>query len=378
VDAQEPKLEWAKLQQDRELKDRELTLKEKELELQQRQGSLAKWSTPAVAAIIAGLIGYIGTLISSHQSRQLEREKQESTLILEVIKTTGTAEERERQTAANLVFFADAGLITSIKSVELEKLRVKAQGAGPSLPAPQGVEFKKSSVLTSALQSKLQAALLDYQAWLGRIGYNPGQAGAPAIVRVDEETRDNAYFDNESVVLGVNLAGDPEYLLSEYTWYILKQSNRSEFDAVWQSAASEFQGFAYGLKFYFTCSYLNDPRVGKNYYVLVKSGNDSGKKPYLFNLADFRAFEPGNSDASEPHKLGEVWGGAFWEVRNALSPEKADRIILDAWKRLQPTKRASGMAHMFVEEIVKASKIVVPDLDPQMVRQAFTKRKLGN
>jgi hypothetical protein len=91
----QPQLEWAKLQQDRELKERELGLKEKEIELQQRQGSLARWSTPAVAAIIAGLIGYVGTLISSFQNRQLEREKQESTLILEVIKTSGTAEERE-------------------------------------------------------------------------------------------------------------------------------------------------------------------------------------------------------------------------------------------------------------------------------------------
>jgi hypothetical protein len=170
--------------------------------------------TPVVAAIIVGLVGYVGTLISSYQNRQLKREKQEGTLILEVIKTTGTVEEKERQTAANLVFLADAGLITSIKSSELEKLRVKAQGAVPSLPAPQGVEFKKSLALTSALQLKLQSALRDYQAWLVGIGYDPGQAQGPAIVRVDEEIRDNAYFDNENVVLGVNLAGDPEYLLS--------------------------------------------------------------------------------------------------------------------------------------------------------------------
>jgi hypothetical protein len=92
----QPKLEWAKLQQDKELKERELRLKEREIELQQRQGALAKWSTPAVVAIIAGLIGYVGTLISSFQNRQLERDKQESTLLLEVIKTSGTAEERER------------------------------------------------------------------------------------------------------------------------------------------------------------------------------------------------------------------------------------------------------------------------------------------
>src|SRR5262249_50034567 len=97
-------LERAKLRQERELKEKELALKEKELEIQDKQPWQGRWSTPAVVAIVAGLIGYSGTLISSYQNRQLEREKQEGTLILEAIKTTGTAAEKERQTAANLVF----------------------------------------------------------------------------------------------------------------------------------------------------------------------------------------------------------------------------------------------------------------------------------
>jgi hypothetical protein len=125
------------------------------------------------------------------------------------------------------------------------------------------------------------------------------------------------------------LAGDPEYLLSEYTWYILKQLNRSEFDAMWSSAAAQFKGFAQGLKFYFTCSYLNDPRIGKNYYALVGGEDDRGKKQYLFNLAEFRAFDKAAGPAAlEPHELGEIWGGALWGVRKALGQDKADRIIL--------------------------------------------------
>jgi hypothetical protein len=123
--------------------------------------------------------------------------------------------------------------------------------------------------------------------------------------------------------LGFNLAGDPEYLLSEYTWYVLKQSNRAEFDALWQSPANEFQGFAYGLKFYFTCSYFNDPRIGKNYYALIKSGNDSGGKPYLFNLAEFRARAPSSVDTSEAHKLGEIWGGAFLGDEECCQPRQS-------------------------------------------------------
>ena len=173
----------AKLAQERDLNERELVLKERELALHRGQGWRERLSSPAVVAIVAGLIGYIGTLISSYQNRQLERDKQEATLILEAIKTAGTAEEKERQTAANLVFLADAGLITTIKAAQMEKLRVKAQGAGPSLPAPQGVDFKHSSSLTGDLQATLEAALRDYQVSLARIGYDAAQARERVTVR---------------------------------------------------------------------------------------------------------------------------------------------------------------------------------------------------
>jgi hypothetical protein len=371
-------LERARLLQERHLREKELALKEKELDIQHKQGWQARWSTPAVVAIVAGLIGYVGTLISSYQNRQLEREKQEGTLILEAIKTTGTAEEKGRQTAANLVFLADAGLITSINKVELEKLRVKAQGAGPSLPAPQGIEFKPSSSLTSELQSKLQSALSGYQAWLARLGYNPGQGRDRVGVRVDETLRDNAYFDNQSVVLGVNLARDPEYVLSEYTWYVLKQANPRGFQALWDSSANQFQAFSQGLKFYFTCSYLNDPYVGKNFYSLADLSPTGPKREYLFNLAEFRAFDKGGDQAlMEPHKLGEVWGGAFWELRTKFGQEKTDRLIFEAWKRLRPVAGEVEKPKFFVNAIIQTSTAAGNEEDAPTIREAFERRNLN-
>jgi len=86
------------------LRDKELQLREKEIALQDRHGWLAQWNTPVLAAIVAGLVGYIGTLISSSQNRRLERDKQEGVLVLEALKTQGSPAEREKQAAANLVF----------------------------------------------------------------------------------------------------------------------------------------------------------------------------------------------------------------------------------------------------------------------------------
>jgi hypothetical protein len=211
-------LERIRLAQERELKERELDLKQRELDLQDKS---AKWSTPIILAIVAGFIGYAGTFFSGQQNISLEREKQEATLILEAIKTSGNAADKERQTAANLVFFADAGLIKSIRKAELDKLRVKAQNAIPSLPVQKGaVEFDPS--ITASLQTKLQSALADYQRFFSGIGYASNQAKDQVTVRIDQKDPDNASFDNRNIVLGSNLAGDPEYMISEYTWYVLR------------------------------------------------------------------------------------------------------------------------------------------------------------
>jgi hypothetical protein len=368
-------LELAKLNQERELKEKELALRGQELEFQRQQTGRARWSTPAVVAIVAGLIGYAGTLLSSWQGRQLEREKNEATLILEAIKTGGTADEKARQTAANLIFLADAGLISSIKPAEVERLRVKAGGAGPSLPAPQGVvDFKRSTSLTEDLQSKLQVALREYEASLVKAGYDAGQAKERVTVRVDEEQRDNAFFDNENVVLGVNLARDPEYALSEYTWYVLKQANRRAFDTLWKSTAPQFNGYAYGMKYYFVCSHLNEPYVGKNYQSLVGGPAKDRSKPYLFNLDQFRRFDGSKgADALEPHNLGEVWGGAFWELRKSLGREKVDRFLLAAWKEIDTSSGSLNKPKFFVDAIVTASGV---DQDAEIIRQAFVRRGL--
>ena len=148
-----------------EFRDKELHLREKELSIQKESGILAQWNTPIVAAIVAGLVGYIGTLISSSQNRRLERDKQEGLLVLEALKTQGSLSEREKQAAANLVFFAEAGLI-SINNAQLKTLRTKSQGAGPALSVAQGVEFKSSAHLNQDLKTRLQGALAGYQSAL--------------------------------------------------------------------------------------------------------------------------------------------------------------------------------------------------------------------
>jgi hypothetical protein len=371
MEASTDDLDWLRLKQERELKERELALRERELEIQRK--SRTPWSTPVVVALVGGVVGYMGTLISSCQTRQLERDKQQGTLILEAIRTVGTGSEKEKQTAANLVFLADNGLITTIRAAELEKLRKKAEGAGPSLPAVQGVEFQRSGLLTADLQSRLQTALASYQSYLARIGYVA--SGEPISVRIDEEHPDNAFFDKSAIVIGRSLATDSEYALSEYTWAVLKQSNQAAFDTFWDNPGIHAQGFVQGLKFYLPCSHLNDPYVGRNFHALTGGRHGVGNRNYLFNLSELRRFDANSTAGREPHNLGEVWGAALWELRMKLGQDNADRLVMQTWKGLKGTPADFGRPSFYIDAIA-ANAAAMKVASSVEIRQPFLKRGL--
>jgi hypothetical protein len=393
--AQEFDLKKQELEDQRERQTQELNLKKQEFELQRQQSWFSRWNTPAVAAIVAGLLGYIGTLISGCESRQqerdkyeatlaVERQKQEGTLILNMIKTEGTQDEREKRAAANLVFLADASLVKSIPEERLKNLRAKAGTTGPALsvaasvPVVQGVDFRPSGALTASMQATLQKDMLSYQAYLARLGYDPGKAKDQVIVRVEDNLFDNAYFDNSSVVVSANLARDSEYVLSEYTWYVLKQMNPEAFRTLWESqaAVTQFRGFSQGLKFYFTCSYLNEPLVGKSFYSLSRTVTPSSFQKYLFNLNQLRKFKKTDNSDEEEHKLGEIWGSGFWELRKKLGQGKADQIVMSAWKQLKPVEADLNKPSFFLKLLVQAGKSTGSDSDSQVIRQAFEEREL--
>ncbi len=146
--SQEKELKVLELEHAEKLKELELAhekdLKIKELENQNVQLLKGQWTGPVFAAVLAGVIGIGSTFLSGYQTREIERQKQEGTILLEAIKTTDTGTNKEQQTAANLVFFADAGLV-NIPKEKLETLRTKADGALPSLSAGNSVNQPKEN-----------------------------------------------------------------------------------------------------------------------------------------------------------------------------------------------------------------------------------------
>lgn len=139
----------------------EIRLKRVELKIQKQQfetGKKGPWAwvqTPIGAGIIVALVGLFGTVYNGYQSNLIEKSKQESSLILEAIKTGGKGEEKEKETAANLILLIDAGLIGLPKG-NIERLREIAGNSLPSLPpAKSNIDNIPTPSLTSDLLSRV-------------------------------------------------------------------------------------------------------------------------------------------------------------------------------------------------------------------------------
>jgi len=160
----------------------DLDLRLKEMDVEEKRSKLdamkcewgrtvpwwSNWNNPVALAVLAAIIGYLGTLLTWSLANQSESDKQEAarkseanrhvqtlaieeakqkaterleqqrlqgTLILDAIKTEGT--EKTKRAAINLLLLADAKLVT-FEPAALEKLDKWSRGeggVGPGLPS---------------------------------------------------------------------------------------------------------------------------------------------------------------------------------------------------------------------------------------------------
>lgn len=388
-----PDLEREKFLHERELTSRELKLKEdalahrreqaaltvafkdRELDLRHRHMRFNRWSAPVVVAMLGGLIALIGGLYTSCENRRLERTRQESNLVLEAIKTGGTNEQKDVQTAANLVFLTDAGLITSIPTSHVNTLRDKANGAGPSLPAPQLASQTMLSAEIEALHARLQESVSEYKAYLQKIGFDLGEGKDPISINIDPEYPEHARFtDNRVIVVGIDLARNEDYTIAEYTWHALHKSNPDAYAILSHRKSYYLKSFGQGLKLYLTCSYLDRPQFGRIIDSATPSGSESATGA-LVDLHDFVVHVGGvPADSLTPYKLGPIWAAAFWELREDIGQAEADRLLVAAWQNFKLTAGDSENMGTYVKFVLDTA--ASRHHDPLKVRRPFERRRL--
>jgi hypothetical protein len=124
---------------ERNFRERELVVKEGELELHCKDQASSGWRNPLVVAILAATAAAAGNavvaVVNGRLQRDLEAQKSEQTRILEMIKT-GDPD----KAADNLDFLLKTGLIDdSDRAQKIQHfLDSRTPGSGPSLPTASG------------------------------------------------------------------------------------------------------------------------------------------------------------------------------------------------------------------------------------------------
>ena len=347
---------------ERERTEREAQWKERELALRERQAVASKWTTPIATAVAAGLLGLLGTLWNGFQNLNIERKKQEGTLILEAIKT-GTG--KPDLAAANLLFLDGAGLI-ALNAQQRSRLQKEAGTSEPvpSLPATlDRVTFESSPDLTPDLEESVTRSIEAYQKFLTGLGYKP--KGRPIGFSIDA-SMDNMFYDAEQrrIVAGPKFARDTDAVLNQFTLYVL-------LDVVGTAvgAKAELSGLAVGLPDYLVASYSGDPRIGE----VAVAGDPRRTKPYLRNLENSLRFSALAGDA-EPHLIGETWGGALWDLRKRLGQAVTDRLVFTAWTRIGADQRVDRNGRFFVDLLLEADSALNEGRNRQAITEVFKSR----
>lgn len=354
-DQPETSLEWQKV---RLLWD--------EYAIKREESRRLRWSTPLIVAIIgaslAGAANVVVTAVSGVLERGTEKEKAEDARILEMIKTGDN-----RAATANLKFLLETGLIEDgEKARKIGTYLQSHPDDGPFLPAPSDrYTLSASSLLTPTSGRSLQKGLDDYIAYIDKLGFPEGER--KVTLRISDESHMLAgwrsYFDKASneIVINESLAQDPDIYRREYSHYILLRD--------WKEKTIVGAGVLESdLVDYFVCSFSNRPEFG-----LIAAKSIDGASRFIRTLKNNAAYR-----ASPERGLGiqsdEVWGGLFWNIRDAVGQENADNILAQTWRLLSPSTSSADVAAEFTRKLVATANQVLPVESANIVQNIMKER----
>lgn len=153
-------LDELKEQHDYDLRKREIELKRSD------SGWLARLFTPLTTTILAGIVtvagSVVGTLMQGRSTLDLERQKEQSELILKMV---GVPDQKQART--NLDFLADSGLLDENVADRLRKTKTT-----PVIPPPETLTPSNSKAFEAVRNNDDAIDLV--VAWEG--GFTPGSS----------------------------------------------------------------------------------------------------------------------------------------------------------------------------------------------------------
>jgi hypothetical protein len=178
--------------------------------------------------------------------------------------------------------------------------------------------------LAPELETKLGAVLERFHAYLADLGLSVGQV---PMVRMEQMDTPNAYYVENQIVLSKELADDPDVVCREYSHHVLMGVVAQDI-----RGAPAAMGVESGLADYLPCSFKDNPLFGpravKAYAALSPS---FAGRTAIRNLENRRRFDDVPAGAPD-QDVGEIWGGALWELRTLIGRTEADKLAVAAWK----------------------------------------------
>ena len=230
----------------------------------------------------------------------------------------------------------------------------------------RAVKFKPSASLTPELKQNLGRVFGKYYAYLKDVGF-PLSKDAPTAF-VDPSQREQAYYQpppvNE-IVLSPDFAQVEDAGLREYTFYALNVVKPGLFEIA--------SGLQSGLADYFPCSFSGRSEFSKEIFEELAKRYPGSRLPPrdLDNHRSFAEIHPGQT---EYHEEGNVWGGAFRQVRKSIGQAATDRLLFAAWKNFQASGSLDLM--MFPRELLKQDAALYGGVHTQQIQSVFEQRGL--
>src|SRR5262249_40826848 len=139
---------------------------------------------------------------------------------------------------------------------------------------------------------------------------------------------------------------------------------------------------------YFTCSFKGIPTFGEDSIQAFRDayGNRSEfQNPYIRNLSNEKTFI--KDTVYEAHDAGEIIGAGFWDMRELIGQDQADRLLFSSWRSLKTKKYLGDSENIqytddlpfrdFVKKLIELIQASPAANEATAVRDIFKKRGIS-
>jgi hypothetical protein len=193
----------------------------------------------------------------------------------------------------------------------------------------------------------MQLSFDKFQSYLINLGYKT--TTREITIFVDPKLTDNVYYDRQRIVLGEPLASDTDAFFREYTHHALVAN--VEFG----SMTNDQQSVESGLADYFPCSFSDDPLFGEKSVHIFQNIPEFVDKKAIRNMENDLKFSQAAINP-ESHHVGEIWSGAFWEIRRRLGKNEADKLLFSTWMAMLPLNDRGNFNSDFISKLVHGAR----------------------